>query len=113
MAGLNVSMPLVATVAQEIIALYALWDRYSEDPGVESARAALLQRTRKGRAGRAEAQVQEAEGATAAATGAVTPMFLVQVLLGMREQRMADMAHPASGRPVVVNKMLERTQAAG
>jgi hypothetical protein len=31
LAGLNVSMPLVATCAQEIISLYALLDRYSED----------------------------------------------------------------------------------
>ena len=44
---------------------------------------------------------------------AVTPMFLVQLLLEMREKRMEDVAHPASGRPVAVNKMLERTQAAG
>ncbi|EGO04212.1 hypothetical protein SERLA73DRAFT_24919, partial [Serpula lacrymans var. lacrymans S7.3] len=29
-AGLNVSMPLVATIAQEIIALYTLWERYRE-----------------------------------------------------------------------------------
>ena len=122
MAGLNVSMPLVATVAQEIVALYALWDRYSEDPTVGSA--FVQKATRKGRsAGRvqpqpqpqvqvqAAAQAQEGEGAPAPAP--VTPMFLVQLLLGMREQRMADMAHPASGRPVAVNKMLERTQAAG
>lgn len=109
MAGLNVSMPLVATVAQEIIALYALWDRYSEDPTVESARAP----TRKGRAGRAQAQAQAQMQVQEGEAAAVTPMFLVQLLLSMREQRMADMAHPASGRPIVVNKMLERTQAAG
>ncbi|KAJ7667066.1 cyclin-like protein [Mycena rosella] len=31
LAALNVSLPLVATVAQEIIAMYALWERYKED----------------------------------------------------------------------------------
>jgi cyclin C len=42
----------------------------------------------------------------------VTPTFLMQMLVRMRENRLADVAHPASGRPVAVNKMLERTQAA-
>lgn len=40
----------------------------------------------------------------------VTPAFLMQLLVKMRENRLADVAHPANGRPV--NKMLERTQAA-
>ncbi|KAI9438281.1 cyclin-like protein [Lactarius indigo] len=43
----------------------------------------------------------------------VTPAFLTQLLLRMREARLADLAHPASGQPVAVNKRLERTQAAG
>ncbi|KIK32612.1 hypothetical protein CY34DRAFT_757505 [Suillus luteus UH-Slu-Lm8-n1] len=42
-----------------------------------------------------------------------TPTFLLQVLTRMRENRLSDMAHASSGRPVAVNKMLERTQAAG
>ena len=31
LSKLNVSLPLIATVAQEIISLYVLWDRYKED----------------------------------------------------------------------------------
>ncbi|KAF8825789.1 hypothetical protein HHX47_DHR6000621 [Lentinula edodes] len=39
----------------------------------------------------------------------VTAIFLSSMLNTMREARMNDMAHPSSGRPVVVNRMLERT----
>ena len=41
----------------------------------------------------------------------ITPSFLSATLLSMREARLADLAH--TGRSVAVNKMLERTQAAG
>lgn len=45
---------------------------------------------------------------------AVTPAFLTQLLLKMREGKMADIAHPASGRPVPLDRRLERTsQQAG
>ncbi|KAF5337130.1 hypothetical protein D9611_003057 [Ephemerocybe angulata] len=36
LASLNVSLPLIATITQEIISLYALWDRYKEDGTPES-----------------------------------------------------------------------------
>ena len=42
----------------------------------------------------------------------ITPQFLTQLLLDMRETRMNDMAHPATGRPLY-DKRLERAQAAG
>ena len=41
----------------------------------------------------------------------ITPSFLSATLLSMREARLTDLAH--NGRPVAVNKMLERTQAVG
>lgn len=134
MAGLNVSMPLVATIAQEIIALYALWDRYSEDSKVvESARAAFQRNASSTRRGGTAASSKVTRSGSVASVGTgtsastpvtqddgsgvqtdvITPAYLVHLLLHMREQRMADIAHPASGRPVAVNKMLERTQAAG
>ncbi|TFK63986.1 cyclin-like protein [Pluteus cervinus] len=31
LADLNISLPLIATISQEIISLYTLWDRYKED----------------------------------------------------------------------------------
>ncbi|KAJ6473192.1 cyclin-like protein [Mycena sanguinolenta] len=90
LAELNVSLPLVATIAQEIIAMYTLWGRYKEDV------AAMTPDSRG-----------EDEGAV------VTPAYLTVVLTKMREAKFQDMSHPPSGRPVAVNKMLERTQAAG
>ncbi|OBZ66557.1 RNA polymerase II holoenzyme cyclin-like subunit [Grifola frondosa] len=142
MAGLNVNMPLIATIAQEIISLYTLWDRYKEEPGADSARSAFPQGQPSPFAGSTAGTKRSASvtlrsgsvlsggtassGATPSAAEAkdelqlpelqqrvVTPTFLTQLLLRMREARLADMAHPASGRPVAVNKMLERAQAAG
>ncbi|KAI0366253.1 cyclin-like protein [Pilatotrama ljubarskyi] len=127
MAGLNVSMSLVATVAQEIISLYALWDRYDEDASKtgESAKAAASQRgihslrgvRARGSAARSGSVLGSGTGSSgdtpeakddATHTDVVTPMFLVQLLLRMREARMADLAHPASGRPVAVNDVERR-----
>ncbi|KAI0915450.1 hypothetical protein AcV5_003666 [Taiwanofungus camphoratus] len=130
MAGLNVGMPLIATIAQEIIALYALWDRYREDAGAggESARGAFAQghtlagTKRAMRSGSIVSGGTTSSGATPssgevreepALHPVVTPTFLVHLLMKMREARLTDLAHPASGRPVAVNKMLERAQAAG
>lgn len=114
-AELNVSMPLVATIAQEIISLYTLWERYLEDSDlVDSARSAFY--------GHAQAQPGASHSGVstpveslddAQRPNSATPTFLLQVLTRMRENRLSDMAHASSGRPVAVNKMLERTQAAG
>ncbi|KIK57464.1 hypothetical protein GYMLUDRAFT_247097 [Collybiopsis luxurians FD-317 M1] len=43
----------------------------------------------------------------------ITPMVLALLLNQMREARLNDLAHPPSGRPVVVNRMLERTGGSG
>ena len=93
MAGLRVSLPTIAMIAQEILSLYTLWERYSD------------------------AAPESGLGASAAGDSVgddvVTPAFLTQLLLRMREARLADLAHPATGQPMAVNKRLERTQAAG
>jgi len=93
MAGLRVSLPTIAMIAQEILSLYTLWERYSD------------------------AAPESGLGASAAGDSVgddvVTPAFLTQLLLRMREARLADLAHPATGHPMAVNKRLERTQAAG
>jgi cyclin C len=116
-AGLNISLPLVATIAQEIISMYTFWERYKiwewyrEDSNpVDSVRSTLN--------GRTSAQTQSGASSSGVTTpveslidSSVTPTFLLQVLTRMRENRLSDIAH--SGRPVAVNKMLERTQAAG
>ena len=93
MAGLNVSLPTIAMIAQEILSLYTLWGRYSDTPPESGL----------GASGAGDCNGDDV----------VTPAFLTQLLLRMRESRLADLAHPASGQPVAVNKRLERTQAAG
>jgi len=134
MAGLNVSMPLIATIAQEIISLYALWDRYNEDGvGVDSARGSFAQQqggalsgTKRAASGSivrsgSVASVGTTSSSATPTTGelrdepqqVVTPAFLIHLLVRMRESRFADLAHPPTGRPIAINKMLERTQAAG
>lgn len=125
-AELNISMPLIATIAQEIISLYALWDRYKEDGTTDSAKNSFPaqgsspytstpgtgpKRTFSGSASSTAATPLETRDDVE--DNIITPAFLTQMLLRMRENRQADVAHPASGMPVVVNKMLERTQAAG
>ncbi|KAG1766807.1 cyclin-like protein [Suillus occidentalis] len=114
-AELNVSMPLVATIAQEIISLYTLWERYLEDSDlVDSARSAFYghAQTQPGASHSGVSTPVESLDDAQRPHGA-TPTFLLQVLTRMRENRLSDMAHASSGRPVAVNKMLERTQAAG
>ncbi|KAI0057270.1 cyclin-like protein [Artomyces pyxidatus] len=125
MAGLNVSMSLVATIAQEIIALYTLWDRYKEDATPESSRSTFGRPpssasagTKRSAASRDTSVFMGSEELSTAGTprladDVVTPAFLTHLLFRMREARLADVSHPATGRPVAVNKMLERTQAAG
>ncbi|KAJ7083148.1 cyclin-like protein [Mycena belliarum] len=94
LAALNVSLPLVATIVQEIIAMYALWDRYKEDAATADP------------GGTPDSRGDD-EG------GVVTPAQLTAILSKMREARAQEVAHPSNGRPFAVNKMLERTQAAG
>jgi cyclin-C len=123
-----VSMPLIATIAQEIISLYALWDRYTEDANAESAKNAFSaqgtspytpatgsKQTMSGSSGSGSMNSGSNGGSPMdmredVEENVVTPAFLMQLLVKMRENRLADVAHPANGRPV--NKMLERTQAA-
>jgi len=129
-ARLNVSMPLIATIAQEIISLYALWDRYKEDGNTESAKNSLSAQatspytpgtgskktlsgtSRSGSLNSGSNGGTPADARDDAEENVVTPTFLVQLLVKMRENRLADIPHPGSGKPVAINKMLERTQAA-
>ena len=165
LAGLNVSVPLIATIVQEIISMYALWERYKEDPAPDSAAKPVVASASPLFTGTSGAQSVgsskslpgsrpdstksqsdgsspntevvvvgtgtedgdgwgdpvvsgggDGDGAEAEDCGAeevmVTPFVLTKVLMRMREVRMAEQA-TSVGRSVAVNKMLERTQAAG
>ena len=138
LSQLNVSLPLIATIVQEIISLYTLWDRYKEDatpdapklsrdvsqsPMASSTATSPAKRlvSSSSRSGSASMR-GGSHSASAAGTPDgidvgvgdetyITPSFLSATLMSMREARLADLAH--TGRSVAVNKMLERTQAAG
>ncbi|KAL4067109.1 cyclin-like protein [Scleroderma yunnanense] len=137
-AGLNVSMPLIATIAQEVISLYSMWERYKEDTDTsDTARSAFYgqqtsaQTTRTGspysattqstsrvfpgsRSGSHSRVSTPVEGPEdVRRTDVFTPVLMMQTLTRMRESRLADLVHSTSGRPVAINKMLERAQAAG
>ncbi|KAI9511560.1 hypothetical protein F5148DRAFT_1170005 [Russula earlei] len=91
-ASLRMSLPTVAMIAQEILLLYTLWERYS------------------GAAPESGLGVSAASG-VCAGDDVVTPVFLTQLLLCMREACLVGLAHPASGQPMATDKRLGRTQA--
>ncbi|KIY45061.1 cyclin-like protein [Fistulina hepatica ATCC 64428] len=94
LAGLNVSFSLIAAIAQEIISSYSRWDRYKEDVSF-SAMSPLT-------------PLEVPLGLPD-----VTPTMLSALLVRIREARLADLSHPPNGRPLVVNKFLERTAVVG
>ncbi|KAJ3513375.1 hypothetical protein NLJ89_g2994 [Agrocybe chaxingu] len=129
LADLNVSLPLVASIAQEIISLYTLWDRYKEDVSPEASKLAreLTNSPMSSGASPLKRTGSRSESGLASTSGGgtpsaenrddtvdpegnyITPAFLSSVLQRMREAKLMDMAP----RPVAVNKRLERTLAAG
>ena len=128
MAGLNVNMEVIASIAQEIISLYTLWDRYNEDGHEGTARTAFTARavaragSKRSSGGIARSGSMASVGTTTSRSGTpdshvpvvVTPQYMTQLLIRMREAKGADMAHPPNaGRPAVaLDKRLERTQNA-
>jgi len=124
MAGLNVNMEVVASIAQEIISRYTLWERYKDDGAEANAPGSLasdqlpaltvgLKRSASGTArSRDGTPVEAARVSRVRQPAVITPLFMTQLLLRMREGKMADMAHPATGRPMALDKRLERAQNA-
>lgn len=104
MAGLNVNMEVIASIVQEIISLYILWDRYKEDGQEGSTTSSVTSTGRK----HAASKILPHDETPAI----VTPIELTLMLERMRQNKTADMAHPANGRPVAFDKRLERTQNA-
>ncbi|KAF8803752.1 hypothetical protein BYT27DRAFT_7195093 [Phlegmacium glaucopus] len=141
LSELNVSLPLIATIAQEIISLYTLWDQYKEDVSPDASKLAREltnspmpfgsspkksgsnSRTESVRASTsgagtpgADGRDEPAETVNVADGNFITPSFLSSVLRKMREARLMDIppATPTTtARSVAVNKRLERTQAVG
>ncbi|EJD05692.1 cyclin-like protein [Fomitiporia mediterranea MF3/22] len=115
-ASLNVNLRVVATIAQEMISFYALCDRLKEDfnPISSSTQKTGSNSASGSRNSRKSAGRISVDDASRSATGYdVDSNFLVQLLNRMRAMKESDVAHPASGRPTAVNRLLERTQGAG
>ncbi|CAE6525159.1 unnamed protein product [Rhizoctonia solani] len=83
LAGLNVSLPEVATVAQEMISVYALWDQLGEGSTGEASNAV------------ADAGMKDQE----AKKQKISEREVVDLLLKMRMERDLDRMHPSTGRP--------------
>lgn len=135
-ANLNVSMPTVALIAQEMLSFYALCGRLEGNSGGPPGTEGQAQgngrprtSTRTGSKRTISARSDNGSNSTPSEISVlrdnlslkdgemsekkITTAFLMQLLLKMRAMREADVAHPSTGRPVAVNRVLERTQAAG
>jgi cyclin C len=109
LAGLNVPIPRVATIIQELISLYTLWSRFKEESIPDSAHH--LSGARKKDKGKEKGKGRPLNVDT---SGEITTSTMTQLTIHMREQKEADMAHPPStGRAVAINKVIERAQIAG
>jgi len=139
LSELNVSLPLIATIAQEIISLYTLWDQYKEDvspdaskltreltnspmpSGSSPKKSGTNSRTESIRASTSGAGTPGADGRdepvetmNVADDNFITPSFLSSILQRMREERLMDnVPATTTSRSVAINKRLERTQAVG
>ena len=125
-AGLSVNLEVVSSIAQEIISLYTLWDRYKEHGHDGSARTAFpadaFRGTKRSASGVRRSGSVVSGGTSTSRSGTpgedshtphiVTSTYLTQLLVKMREAKLADMAHPPNGRPMAFDKRLERTQNA-
>ncbi|KAH6873697.1 cyclin-like protein [Coprinopsis sp. MPI-PUGE-AT-0042] len=113
LAQLNVSLPLIATISQEIIAMYTLWDMYKEENPADAPSASGLSKKRQRSA--LDSPTKGKQGATATANQAnpsSPPPFLSQILTGMREAYLLDLGSSGQHQQYAVNKMLERTMNA-
>ena len=86
-----------------MIDLYSLWGKLKDDQTAESAQS--LSGNKKKEKAKERANLDKEEE--------MTTLTLTHLVIRMREQREADVSPPATAKPMAVNKMLERTQAAG
>ncbi|KAH8831113.1 cyclin-like protein [Flagelloscypha sp. PMI_526] len=110
--SLNVSIPLVSSIAQEIISMYTLWRRYKEDEAPSSRAAAKSAASSPAPTTPSPTKRQKTPMTPneVSAEEIVTPKLLSGLLVRMREARISDMSHPANGQPFAVNRILERTK---
>lgn len=85
LSRLNVSLPLVLQIVQQIIPLYTLWNAYETE-------------------GRPKGTAGGTPGRSPMPGGVSADEKVVKLLSRIRGERMNDLAHPASGRPSAVPK---------
>ncbi|KAF8627315.1 hypothetical protein AX15_004435 [Amanita polypyramis BW_CC] len=131
LSSMNVSLPLIATIMQEIISLWSLWDRYKEDAadapgsGINNGNATpSIKSHRLGKASVPASVVPSSnhdEVVEDAVSGEnrmgeeafVTPAMLSNLLVKMRDARMTTLVQTGMNIGKATNKVLERAQAAG
>jgi len=133
LAKLNVSMSSIASIAQEMISLYSLWSRYSDDSGSGlSNPTPVVHHASKAAQGRGDQTPGDSvDGEFESSNGApekYRAKQMAELVVQMREKKEKEMltmerisvvspatraggSMAAGGR--VVNKRLERAQAAG
>lgn len=96
LASLNVQMPIVLEIIQEIISLYALWRSFEEGPAIGATAQAGLNDGSKSAGGMTPVPTgtPSSVGASTAAAGKADER-IVALLQKMRANRETDLAHPA------------------
>lgn len=135
LAKLNVSMSSIASIAQEMISLYSLWSRYSDDSGSGLSNpnpTPAVHHASKAARGRGDQTPGDSvDGEFESSNGApekYRAKQMAELVVHMREKKERElltaermsMVSPATSRAGgsmaggrVVNKRLERAQAAG
>ena len=135
LAKLNVSMSSIASIAQEMISLYSLWSRYSDDSGSGSGSSnptPAVHHGSKAARGRGDQTPGDSVDGDFESSSAAPEKYrakqMAELVVQMRERREREVlvaermsvvspatraggSMAAGGR--VVNKRLERAQAAG
>jgi len=100
LAGLNVSLELISSVCQQIMAMYALWDSFTDQSEQDTSRRAERREThRQFYSYRGMSPPPEKE--------LITEKDVVAIVLRMRAERESDLARSMSGRQTA-GKRVER-----
>ena len=101
LAGLNVSLELIGSVCQQIMAMYALWDTFTDQSEQDTSRRAERRETlRQFYSYRGMSPPPEKE--------LITEKDVVAIVLRMRADRENNPTQSPSGRLLAVNKRMER-----
>ncbi|KAG8931243.1 RNA polymerase II holoenzyme cyclin-like subunit [Tulasnella sp. 419] len=98
LAGLNVSLELIAKIVQQILSVYALWDTLSDGSEQDATR----------RANREVPGLKTGLTPHGNRRKVIHEKDLVTLILSMKERRDQDLLHPPEGKPLDNNRLMER-----